>query len=181
MKLAFIFLAVFGLGALSVFSFAPYNLWPVTWITLFVLVVLLAKQPQRTPWLLFSFHFGLFYVGLRWICVSMTEFGGLSHPVAWLLIAGLSAYLAAIYGVMGWLWMKAARYLPVSVAWIFLLPALWLCADWVRGFLFTGFPWLWLGYGQIDSPLQALAPLFGVQGLNLNASVDGHCGKIISR
>lgn len=167
MKLVLFFLAIFTLGALNVLSFSPYHLWHIPWVTLLVVIVAMGKRPQHTPLILFSFHLGLFCAGLHWICVSMTEFGGLSHPVAWFLIAGLSTYLAAIYGLMGWLWVKSARYVPASVAWIFLLPAFWLCADWLRGYLFTGFPWLWFGYGQIDSPLVALAPVLGVQGLTL--------------
>jgi apolipoprotein N-acyltransferase len=42
---------------------------------------------------------------------------------------------------------------------------LWTLLDWVRSWLFTGFPWLAVGYSQTDSPLGDLAPYLGVFGV----------------
>ncbi|GAL08437.1 apolipoprotein N-acyltransferase [Photobacterium aphoticum] len=46
-------------------------------------------------------------------------------------------------------------------------PVFWLILDWIRGWLMTGFPWLWMGYSQIDSPYAAIAPILGVEGITL--------------
>ncbi|MGD8498604.1 MAG: apolipoprotein N-acyltransferase, partial [Chromatiales bacterium] len=53
------------------------------------------------------------------------------------------------------------------------LPAVWVLFEWLRGWLFTGFPWLLAGNGQINplpgigAPLAGLAPVVGVHGLSL--------------
>ena len=48
------------------------------------------------------------------------------------------------------------------------MPALWVLVEWVRGLIFTGFPWLTFGYSQAAaSPLAGFAPLFGVYGVSL--------------
>jgi apolipoprotein N-acyltransferase len=52
-----------------------------------------------------------------------------------------------------------------------LLPALWTLAEWLRGTLFTGFPWLASGYAHTDSPLAGFAPLVGVYGVTLAAAL----------
>jgi apolipoprotein N-acyltransferase len=46
-----------------------------------------------------------------------------------------------------------------------LFAAAWLLAELARTWLFTGFPWLASGYGQVDAPLAALAPWVGVLGI----------------
>ena len=60
-----------------------------------------------------------------------------------------------------------ARRAGAEVA-LVLLPALWTLAEWMRGWLFTGFPWLALGYSQVpSSPLAGYAPVLGVYGVSL--------------
>ncbi len=159
--------AAFLLGASTVWSFAPYNYWPVAWLSLFALFTLAYQASRLLPSLLFAFHFGLFCFGLSWVKVSMVDFGGLLPVTAFMLISLLAAYLAIYYAAVGWLWCWLSRLSSDTFAWLFSLPALWLLADWARGNLLTGFPWLWFGYGQIDSPLASLAPIFGVQGITL--------------
>jgi apolipoprotein N-acyltransferase len=51
---------------------------------------------------------------------------------------------------------------------LMVLPASWALADWVRGWLFTGFPWLAIGYSQVPaSPLAGYAPIAGVYGVTV--------------
>ncbi len=48
----------------------------------------------------------------------------------------------------------------------FFLPAGWILLEWARSWLLVGFPWLSLGYSQIDSPLAGVAPLLGIYGVS---------------
>jgi apolipoprotein N-acyltransferase len=47
------------------------------------------------------------------------------------------------------------------------LPAGWVLAEWLRGWVLSGFPWLAVGYSQIDAPLAGYAPLVGIYGVSL--------------
>ncbi len=43
---------------------------------------------------------------------------------------------------------------------------MWVLVEWFRGWFLTGFPWLSLGYSQIDNGLSGFAPLLGAYGLS---------------
>jgi len=44
-----------------------------------------------------------------------------------------------------------------ALRWMVLLPAGWVLTEWLRGWFLSGFPWLALGYSQLDTPLAAYA------------------------
>jgi apolipoprotein N-acyltransferase len=62
-----------------------------------------------------------------------------------------------------------ARWGPPAGAWrwIVLLPAGWTLTEWLRGWVLSGFPWLALGYSQLDSTIRGYAPVIGVYGVSL--------------
>jgi apolipoprotein N-acyltransferase len=82
------------------------------------------------------------------------------------------AAMALYYGLVGWL----TRRLASGPAWampLLLLPGLYVLLEWLRGWLFTGFPWLNLGYTQLQGPLAGFAPIAGVYGLSLLTALSG--------
>lgn len=165
-------LAAFILGAASVAAFAPLAWVPVLWLTLGGLFALLAGagSPRQGFWLGWSFGCGLFLAGVSWIYVSLSIFGGM--PV-WLAAPATLLFcvtLALVPGLVGWVF---CRWRPLP-AWrqALLFAALWSLGDWLRGWVFTGFPWLAAGYSQTPpSPLAGYAPLLGVYGLSLLAAL----------
>jgi apolipoprotein N-acyltransferase len=75
-------------------------------------------------------------------------------------------YLALFPAAMGWLLSKIQRG-SYSLFLCLAFPAAWVLFEWLRSWLFTGFPWLNLGYSQLHSPLIGFAPIVGVYGLGL--------------
>ncbi|TKB49481.1 apolipoprotein N-acyltransferase [Ferrimonas sediminicola] len=157
-------LAALLCGAVSPFAFAPYQLSLLLLPALMGLLWLSEGQsPRRSALLGWSYGFGLFAHGIAWVHVSIDNFGGLPLPVSLLLMALLASYLALFpalaLGLLGRFWPgdNGRRVLAFS--------ALWLVSEWLRGKLLTGFPWLWLGYSQVDGPLAPLASSLGALGL----------------
>ena len=160
-------LAAFLCGAVVPLGFAPFGWYPVPVLALAALAGMLYRaSPRQALWLGWLFGLGEFGVGVSWVHISIHQYGnaGLALSIATMLL--LVAYLALFPAAMGWLLGKTAR---ASRA-LFMLaafPAAWALSEWLRSWLFTGFPWLNLGYSQIDSPLAGFAPLFGVYGVGL--------------
>ncbi len=101
----------------------------------------------------------------------MERFGGVPPALAVLLTALFVAFLALFPAAVGALWARLAPRLPFAVACLALFPALWTLAEWLRGMIFTGFPWLLLGYAHSDTPLAGYIPLLGVYGVSLLAAL----------
>jgi|TARA_R100001369_G_scaffold92925_1_gene141542 apolipoprotein N-acyltransferase len=107
---------------------------------------------------------GWFGAGLSWIYVSIDQYGGVPVPVTLLLLVLLFAYLALFPAIAFWCWQKLSHR---KFAWRFSLPFFWLIAELLRGWLFTGFPWLSLGYSQTDGIFGGLAPVIGETGITV--------------
>jgi apolipoprotein N-acyltransferase len=91
--------------------------------------------------------------------------GGLWPPVALLMMFVFIVLLAAFVALAGYF---AVRIAPANdvLRWLVVFPALWTLTEWLRGWVFTGFPWLSIGYSQVETVLGALAPLMGVYGVS---------------
>ncbi|MDB5808598.1 MAG: lnt [Betaproteobacteria bacterium] len=152
-------------GGAGVLGFAPFGYYPVLIAMLAVLLVLWrrADSPRHAAYIGFVFGLGFFLSGVSWVYVSLHDFGAMPAVLAAFLTLLFCCILAAYPAIIGYLY----RSLTLSPAFgaILVVPALWTIADWVRGWLFTGFPWLALGYSQVPaSPLAGYVPVIGVYG-----------------
>lgn len=165
-------LALLCAGAAQTLTFAPFNQWwlgPVS-----ILVILLVTIPMdsarlfRAGWLT---GLGLFASGASWVYISISQYGNTSVPVAILLTVLFVAGLALFHGVTFWFWGRLAR--TSRIRRLILFPAAWVLGDWLRSWLLTGFPWLYLGTAHTDGPLAGLAPVTGVHGITLWITATG--------
>ena len=162
------------LGALGVLCFAPFELFwlaPAVWAGFFALL-LRADTPRQGLLTGLSFGLGFFLCGVSWVYVSLSVFGGmpwwLAGPAAFLFCTVMALFPM----VAGWIFKRwqPSRFGQQAV----LFAALLAAGDWVRSWLFTGFPWLALGYSQTPpSPLAGFAPLIGVFGLSALVALSG--------
>jgi apolipoprotein N-acyltransferase len=154
-------------GALSALAMAPFNAWPILFVTFPVLVWLVdgsaagrwsgAVAAAGAGW---CFGFGFFVAGLYWTGYAFLVD---AKTFAWLMplaVAGLPAYLALYTG----LGLAAARLIWVrGPERLLALATMLTCAEWLRGHLLSGFPWNTFGYALMQ-PL-ALAQSFSLVGI----------------
>jgi len=153
-------------GALLPLAFAPYN-WVVFALLSPAALFYLWRDADRKQaiWLSYAFGIGFFGLGVSWVSVSMVRYGGVALPLASLLTFLFAIILSSYIALLAYIFKRFFSQHSFTRQTLLVLPALWSLSEWLRGWLFTGFPWLNLGYSQTDGPLAGLAPLFGVYGL----------------
>jgi apolipoprotein N-acyltransferase len=172
------------LGALAGLGYAPVGWFSLPILTLAgVFWLARAAAPGRAFLLGWAYGLGLFLAGVSWIYISIATYGGMPAPIAafaTLLFCAFVALLPALALALAARLAESAR----SPAWgrlALLLPAAWALLEWTRGWLFTGFPWLALGYSQAPtSPLAGYAPVLGVYGVGLLAALTAGALTLLS-
>src|SRR5690554_2920002 len=154
-------------GALSVAAFSPFGVFPLAFVSLAVLVWLLDRQAHTARFgfaLGFAWGFGAFAVGVSWLFVALNRYGGMPASLAALSIGLFCAYLAlypALLGAVYARWKGGGVFARAAF-----FAGLWIVAELLRGWVFTGFPWLSIGYTQTSpSPLTGWQPVLGVYGV----------------
>ena len=152
-------------GAATVLAFAPAGVFPLAIATFAVLVRLWMHVPPRVCfWRGFWFGFGLYGAGVSWVYVSLHTFGQMPAVLAGIATVGYCAFLALFPAMAGWLQARIPAS-PVVRACV-LVPSAWVLFEWTLEWVFTGFPWLAIGYASVGWPLQGFGPLTGVYGLS---------------
>jgi len=145
-------------------AYAPFDLWYVTPLAFSLFLYLLATCHLYSPFRLgLSFGLGWFGAGISWVHVSIADFGGLPLIGSLGLMVLLCTYLALYPALVS---LALRRYFDLTF-WPLALPGLWFVAEWLRGWMLTGFPWLSLGYSQLTSPLSGWLPVIGETGVSL--------------
>lgn len=165
-------LAALLAGVLQVLSLAPFSFWPAGIAAIGLLYWLLQRQKTSTVilrcWL---FGVGLYGSGISWIYVSIHEHGNAPPLLAGFLVALFTCLLALLPATAGACYRWISGPAPRLGGLIF--AACWVLVEWLRSWLLTGFPWLYSGYGHIDTALAGWAPVAGVLGITLIATLTG--------
>ncbi|HBF09384.1 MAG: apolipoprotein N-acyltransferase [Pseudomonadota bacterium] len=146
-------------GGLLPLGLAPFNLWWLSIIAVGVFPFLLGSTKGfLRGW---AYGAGVFTVGVSWVYVSLSE-----HTTAGAIPAGaatavLGICLGLFFGLQGYLHQLIPSRLQTSA----LSMVIWVLLEWIRSWLFTGFPWLYLGYtAQTTALFDNFIPIIGIYG-----------------
>ena len=136
--------------------------------------------PKRCFVVGFWFGLGLFGAGVSWIYVSLHDIGGMPALLAGLATLIVCAFLALFPAAAGWLQARIPAHAAVRAC--LLIPAAWTLFEWLRSWIFSGFPWLSLGYAAVGWPLQGYAPLGGVFAVTfISVALSGMVWLLVTR
>ena len=161
------FFAGFFLGSLIILAFQPFNLWALAFLIPGLLYQLIKSESiKNTFFISYFFGFGLWAFGIFWIENSITVYGGASPLLGSFLTLLLAAFLSLFQAVSFSLFSLVTNQIKNYEVFL-LFPAAWVLSEWLREFLFTGFPWLYIGYTAIDNTLlQGYIPVLGIFGIS---------------
>lgn len=158
------YLACLSAGCALTLAFAPYNLSLTAILSPAVLFWCWHGSSANKAFVQgYLFGLGFFGTGVNWLHISINLYGGVNLAGALFMTYLLVAFLALYPALTGYLGNKIRCR---QTLWLMgIAPALWTLAEWCRSWIFTGFPWINLGYSQTDTILGAIAPVLGIYGV----------------
>ncbi|MEM7401363.1 MAG: apolipoprotein N-acyltransferase [Pseudomonadota bacterium] len=152
-------------GASLVLAYAPFSYWWLIFVCPAILFAVIVKQPIRMA-LLYGYVFGLcfFGFGVPWTYNSIHEFGHAPALLSAILAALLVIILALFPAITSALAAKLVSKLKFDFSSVLVFACLWVLFEWIRSWIFTGFPWLLIGHVHHSGPLQSILPIFGSYG-----------------
>src|SRR5947208_9728265 len=159
-------LYAFIAGAVSAFAFEPVVWWPLLPVAFAVLCELIRRSKTLSRGLLVGWAFGVgqFVVGLNWIATAFTYQSNMPAWLGWVAVVLLSLYLAvypALATGLAWRFGRDSR-----IALVLVLGGAWAITEWLRGTMFTGFPWNPAAAVLAPTPLITVTPLIGTYALS---------------
>ena len=173
MKIKYLFAALSG--PLFALGFAPFSLWPLSILSICILMYLLEGLGKKESFITsFIYGFGYWLCGISWVYVSIHYHGNLSvissSLITFLFISCLSVYMG-LFGIFyNYLSSRSTKDT------IIIFPACWVLIEILRGTLFTGFPWLLAGTTISDTFLGGWISVIGAQGNSLIFMI--FCGSL---
>ena len=172
----------FILGLLTPLSFSPYSIYIIALITLACLIHLWTISEPRVALLHgYLFGLGMFGSGISWLHISINLFGGINLFTSIILTFLFVAFISLYPAITGYVYRRFFSHTSRSLALLLVVPSLWTLSEWIRSWIFTGFPWLNLGYSHTDTPLKGMAAVLGVYGIGwLAVLTAGGLAKLIN-
>ncbi len=175
------------IGALYPLGFSPFDIWPLAFLSVLLLVNEIidyvegdhsengieskqdSNRNNKNKLSLFSiglyWAFGAFGLGTSWVYVSIHEFGHApvlgAIGISFLFVLTLSVVKAFGIHLIG----KIVKWSGHNLL-LLIIPFAWVLFEFMQTWLFSGFPWLFAGYTQIDGPMWMLSTWIGVYGVS---------------
>jgi apolipoprotein N-acyltransferase len=158
-------------GYLVQLSLAPYNYSILAFLSTLLFIYSIQNcSLKRAVIRGYLYGCALFGFGINWIYISIHEHGNASPLLAGFLTMLLICVILAFYPTIKvWLYKllenKFFNKQMNNTSSVLTFASIWVLIDWLQSWLFTGFPWLYLGYSQTTSNLASFAPIVSVYGL----------------
>lgn len=153
-------------GKILVLCFPIFGLYLMAWVALVPFFLSLYNKTLKQAFAA-GFFFGIpyFFGTLYWIYHSINHYGGISFPGSIGIVILLCLYLSLYPGLFAVLFALTIRKTQLPA--LLIAPVFWVVLDFLRTYIFTGFPWSSIGYSQYQflSVIQ-IADITGIYGVS---------------
>jgi apolipoprotein N-acyltransferase len=161
-------------GSILVLCFPKPDLFLMSWVALVPFLLSLYNKSLKQAFRA-GFFFGIpyFFGTLYWIYHSINNYGGFSFPASISIVILLCLYLSLYPGIFAVLFSLAIRKTQLPA--LLIAPVFWVVLEFLRTYVFTGFPWSSIGYSQYQFlSLIQIADITGIYGVSfLVVAVNG--------
>ena len=171
-------------GAATIFAFAPVSFVPALLLSFPVLLLLLdgCKTWRSAAAVGWAFGFGHYLTGFYWISeaffVDEEQFGAIAYPAVSALAAGVGLFIAVVAAITHLIAPAGEDDMPddrtaTTMCRVLLFAAAWTLIEWIKSWIFTGFPWNPVGAVWSEErtpfglPMIQVTALIGTYGLSL--------------
>ena len=171
-------LALF-LGAISPLGFAPYDIWPLVFISISGLIYLINSKKTKNYFLMgFFFGIGFWGVGVSWVYVSIYYHGNQGFIGSFLITSLFIVYLSLFIGLSTYLF-KLFKTNVKYINYLLVFPAAWVSCELLRSHFINGFPWLIMGSSLTGTHIDGWIPILGSYGTSLLLVIMSACLVLI--
>ncbi|OTG86446.1 apolipoprotein N-acyltransferase [Acinetobacter sp. ANC 4558] len=162
-QLPFVYPLLISLIAGAIFSLAlaPYYYWWIAILSPALLYASLMKKSAKHAFFIgWAYGFGLWVVGAFWLFTSIHVYGDTNIYLSLAMIVIMAVVMGLFTAVQTWVYRRFFPETPLTFA------PLWVFFEWAKTWVFTGFPWLFVGYAFTERFLDHYAPILGVFGVS---------------
>ena len=154
-------------GLLFPLGFAPFDFWPLTILSLSIILYLINKVEVNKIFLIgILYGIGMWGLGISWVYVSI-HYHGNQGIISSIIITSAFILFLSLYIGLAFLLFKKLKTNNTYIDYLLVFPVIWVSVEIIRSYLFTGFPWLIVGTTFAGSSLGGWIPIIGSYGVSI--------------
>jgi len=162
-------------GLLFPLGFSPFDYWPITILSISLVLYLVNKKADDSTFLLgFSYGLGKWGFGISWVYVSIHYHGEQGIFSSFLITSSFILFLSLYTGLAFYL-MTRFKTSNKNLNYLLLFPVVWVTVEIIRSYLFTGFPWLIVGVSWAGTSVGGWIPVIGTYGASILSVMISGC------
>ena len=169
----------FLLGLPAPLAFSPFNwFWLMPFLLAGLFLIQHSLSAKRAAQSGFAFGFAVFGVGVSWVYVSISTFGGMPMLLAGFCVVVFISILSLYPALAAWLYCRC-KHSNILLQLLCVVPAFWVVTEVLRNYLFGGFPWLEVGYSLSGTTIDSWATVIGIHGLSFIVVILAGCLAVL--
>ena len=158
-------------GLLFPLGFSPFDFWPLTILSLSIILYLINKVEVNKIFLIgILYGIGMWGLGISWVYVSI-HYHGNQGIISSIIITSAFILFLSLYIGLAFLLFKKLKTNNTYIDYLLVFPVIWVSVEIIRSYLFTGFPWLIVGTTFAGTSLGGWIPILGSYGVSILALI----------
>ena len=154
-------------GLLFPLGFAPFDYWPLTILSISLVIYLVTERVEKNTFLLGLFYgFGQWGLGISWVYVSI-HYHANQGILSSVLITSLFIFSLSLFTGLIFYLITKLKISNKKLHYLLFFPVVWVTVEVIRSNIFTGFPWLIVGTSLAGTSMGGWIPILGTYSASI--------------